>query len=197
MPLYRVWERVFSPFGAYRKFFDPQLEPILGDDEVALVAINTSFNWTTTEGRVRPEQLDRAIDAFSRVPAGAYRIAVLHHHLLPPPTGRAKRVVRGAAAVIQGLSEVGVDLVLAGHLHRSFMARVPLASDPQDPGLLVLHVGTTTSSRGRYEEEGRNTAHWLQVGPAGVELASLIWRDGDFEIRKRESLPRRPDERRG
>lgn len=192
VPLYRAWERVFAPFSAYRKYFSDDLEPQLGDDQVILAAINTAFNWTFTEGRIRLPQLEKAVGRFVSAPASAYRIAVVHHHLLPPPDGRAKRVVRGAARALHGLSEAGVDLVLAGHLHRSFMARVAIGGNPSDPGMVVLHVGTTTSSRGRTPEVGQNTAHWIQIGPQAVEVASLRWEEEGFVVRKQETLPRRP-----
>ena len=52
VPLYRVWERIFNPFGCYRKYFSPELEPVYRDDELLVVGINTAFGWTLKDGRI-------------------------------------------------------------------------------------------------------------------------------------------------
>ena len=33
----QVWERVFSPYGAYRKHFASELEPTFSDDELVRI----------------------------------------------------------------------------------------------------------------------------------------------------------------
>jgi DNA repair exonuclease SbcCD nuclease subunit len=46
VPLYRVWERIFSPYGCYRKHFSPDLEPVwrLGEKEVLYVRTHAEEN---------------------------------------------------------------------------------------------------------------------------------------------------------
>ena len=195
VPLYRLWERLLWPFRAYRRHFSPELEPWLEDEQVALVGINTAFNFTLTGGRVLRQQLHRAVECFAHSKASVFKVAVLHHHLVPPPKSRAPRVLLGASRTLHELSEAGVDLVLAGHLHRSFLA---LAESPSASGrsMTILHAGTTTSSRGREEERGENTCNWIEVGTAETVITSLRWDgsvvgDGGFVETRHHRSPRR------
>ena len=102
-----------------------------------------------------------------------FKVVVLHHHLVPPPRSRAPRVLMGAARALHGLGEAGADLVLAGHLHRTFLAQA--ASSQGERVMRILHSGTTTSSRGREEEKGENTCNWIEIDDAEVRIESLRW----------------------
>ena len=191
MPLWRVWERLGAPYGAYRKHFHWDLEPRLGDDEVAMVGLNTAHGLTFTGGRLWSRQLRRAAGRFADTTPDAFRIAVLHHHLVPPPTGEAPGVLRGSSRALYELSAAGVDVVLAGHLHRSFLAQAAAQADRAAP-MLILHTGTTTSHRGRAEEVGTNTCNWLEIEPEAFRIASLWWSADSktFDERRRDEFPR-------
>ena len=191
VPLYRVWSRVASPYWAYRKHFHWDLEPRLMDDEVSLIGLNTAHGLTFTGGRLRRSQLRRAAKLFSDGAEGAFRVAVLHHHMVPPPGGEAPAALRGSARALYELSSAGVDLVLSGHVHRSFLAQAAAIPEREAP-LLILHCGTTTSHRGRAEEKGRNTCNWIEVESDSFSVASLLWspESQHFEEQRRDKFPR-------
>ncbi|HEB12178.1 MAG TPA: metallophosphoesterase [Actinobacteria bacterium] len=68
------------------------------------------------------------------------KILALHHHLLPVPgTGRERNVVYDAGDMLQVLIRAGVDLILSGHKH------VPHVWRLED--LVVVTAGTTASMR--------------------------------------------------
>ena len=68
------------------------------------------------------------------------KILALHHHLLPVPgTGRERNVCYDAGDALQVLTRTGVDLVLSGHKH------VPHVWRLED--LVVSTAGTTSSLR--------------------------------------------------
>jgi 3',5'-cyclic-AMP phosphodiesterase len=70
----------------------------------------------------------------------AFRIFMLHHHLLPiPGTGRERNMVYDAGDVLEVLDECGVDLVLSGHKHVPYAWRLE--------GLFVVNAGTCCSLR--------------------------------------------------
>jgi 3',5'-cyclic-AMP phosphodiesterase len=70
----------------------------------------------------------------------AFRIFMLHHHLLPiPGTGRERNMVYDAGDVLKVLGECDVDLVLSGHKH------VPYAWRLED--MFVVNAGTCCSLR--------------------------------------------------
>ena len=57
VPMYRFWERFLRPYGAYRRNFAADLEPVYRDDELLAVGINTAYGWTFTGGRIRLSRL--------------------------------------------------------------------------------------------------------------------------------------------
>ena len=72
----------------------------------------------------------------------AYKIFVVHHHLVPVPgTGRERNISWDAGDVLEILMESGVDLAFSGHKHVPYVW--PLA------GMLAITSGTATSWRTR------------------------------------------------
>lgn len=68
------------------------------------------------------------------------KILALHHHLLPVPgTGRERNMVYDAGDMLQVLVQAGVDLILSGHKH------VPHVWQLED--LVFVTAGTTASMR--------------------------------------------------
>jgi 3',5'-cyclic AMP phosphodiesterase CpdA len=73
VPMFRVWERVFDPFGCYRRHFSDELEPIYRDDSLLVVGINTAFAWTIKEGRIKLARLLEVGELLGSVPEGCSR----------------------------------------------------------------------------------------------------------------------------
>jgi len=193
VPLYRFWERLFAPFGAYRRHFARELEPSFHDDELAVVGVNTAHAWTLKNGRVRRRRLARLAASFAGTPPERCRIVVAHHQLAPAPGARSRRRMRNARAVAATLTEAGVELVVSGHLHEAFVMR----SDEAFPGLgepfQIVHCGTTTSDRGRGPEQRAHSCTWIEVDGREIVL-SLLRHDpasGRFVERQRHRIPRR------
>jgi 3',5'-cyclic AMP phosphodiesterase CpdA len=194
VPLYRFWERLLRPFGAYGRHFDGRLEPDLGDPEVFLAGLNTATNWTLKNGRVTTRQIEALEKRLNGAPAGAARIVVAHHPLVPGPGFGDHMVVAGGEALAAVLTRCRVDLVLSGHLHYGYLASSDQGyrSDAvvRYPTWL-LHTGTATSSRGRFNERRRNTFHWIEVRERALELRHLEWERGEARELVRHEIPRR------
>ena len=192
VPLYRVFERALFPHSAYRKHFDRELEPTFQDDELHVVGVNTAFNWTFTEGRIKLGQLK---DIEERISAAGDRvkIVVAHHPLIPPPWSGSQRVLRNAPEAIETLSRAGVELVFSGHRHVSYIGNSELHFPSGSPPLLVVCCGTTTSARGRSAEKGRNSCNWVEVDDRRIVVTNLWWELAEkrFVERTRHSFPRR------
>lgn len=74
--------------------------------------------------------------------ASGFKLVALHHHLVSiPGTGRERNVVWDAGEVLEILAEENVDLVVAGHKHVPFVW--PTA------GVLVVTSGTAATWRTR------------------------------------------------
>lgn len=192
VPLYRFWERIFVPFGAYKKYFSEELEPIYRDDELLVVGINTAFNWTWKDGRITLDRLLEVGSIFESTPEAVFKIVVAHHHMIPPPNFGTQRVLANAYEAIDLFSSVGVDVILSGHLHQAYIGNSEEFYPKGRPPVVILHSGTTTSNRGRMGERERNTCNWLEVGPESMTVSHLSWHPelGRFAEHSRHLYPR-------
>jgi len=192
VPLFRFWERIFTPFGAYRKHFGTELEPTYRDDELLVVGINTAFNWTWKDGRITLHRLLEVGEVFEQIPESVFKVVVAHHHLIPPPNFGTQRVLANAYEAIDLFSTCGVDLILSGHLHQAYIGSSEEFYPKGRPPVVILHSGTTTSSRGRGGERARNTCNWIEVGPLSMNVSHLRWHPdrGRFLEQSRHQYPR-------
>ena len=69
-----------------------------------------------------------------------FKVVAMHHHLVPVPgTGRERNIVHDAGDLLRVLSDSGVDLVLCGHKH------VPNVWRLED--MLIVNAGTCCTHR--------------------------------------------------
>ena len=193
VPLFRVWERAFAPFGAYRRHFAPDLEPVYRDDSLCIVGINTAYNWTHKSGRISPRRLREVGELLAAVPDGVFKVVVAHHHLIPPPNFGAQQVVANASKAIALFSAVGVDLILSGHHHQAFIGSSEEFYPKGRRPVVIVHSGTTTSDRGRAAERERNSCNWIAFDDRSLVISHYRWHDEDggrFAEHSRHWYPR-------
>ncbi len=192
VPMYRFWERVLSPFGAYRKHFASELEPTFEDDEMLVVGVNTAFNWTMKDGRVTRAGIQRLRKLLAESP-GRAMIVVAHHPMVPAPRFDTQRVLGNVLAVVDLLAGSGVEMVLSGHLHQAWISTSEAYYPSGRRPVLLVHSGTSTSSRGRHSEHGRNTCNWIRLSDDEIEISHLGWDPaaGRFRECSRHRYPRR------
>lgn len=193
VPLYRFWERAFSPFHAYRKHFAPDLEPAWRDDELLLVGINTAHGWTVTEGRVRLARLREIAKLLEEAPPSLFKVVVAHHQLTPPPRFGTQTVASNSFEAIEAFSAAGVDLVLSGHQHQTYLTTSEEFYPSGRAPVIILHAGTTTSSRGRGSELDKNTFNWITVDERSLRVSHYHWEPtlSEFVEINRHWYPRR------
>lgn len=175
VPMYRVWERTFSPFGAYRKYFSEDLEPSYRDDELLIVGVNTAFNWTIKDGRIKLRRLLEVGETVRQVPESVFKVVVAHHHLIPPPNFGSQRVLGNAYEAIDLFSSCGVSLILSGHLHQAYIGNSEEFYPKGRPPVVILHSGTTTSNRGRGGEREKNTCNWIRIDGRSIVVSHYRW----------------------
>ncbi len=194
VPLYRVWERFLAPYRLYRSYISPALDTVTRLPGAVIVALNSTRRLTFTKGQIRRWQLEFAREAFRSAPEGAGRIVVTHHHLAPPPDFVGGNVMPHARRALRAFGECGVDLILAGHMHRSYIGSsldfVP--RDRQERGIAVVQCGTTTSSRGRGRERFRNTLNVVEIDRERIRVTHTLWsaEDGIFWPASEHVFPR-------
>ena len=174
VPLYRVWERLFTPFRNWREFAGHDaLDTVTTVDGAVIVALNSAApRRAIVNGRIDEHQVAFARRAFSQSAPEMLRLLVVHHHFVPVPNGEASRPLPRAARLAHAFSDMGVDVVLGGHVHQIHMrAAEEMSGCPaRVPPLPILACGTSTSRRGRGIESGWNSLSVLRFTNCEVEV---------------------------
>jgi len=177
VPLYRVFERLFAPYRNYRRFIEPQLDTVTRIPGATVVALNSSApRRAIVNGRIEDGQLAFAREAFRKAAPGDTRILVAHHHLAPAPDYESDTVIPRARKVLEWCTEVGVELILGGHLHRAYIGNsldVYPGRNGQR-GIVIVQSGTTTSHRGRARESARNSFNVIRIADSYLEITHFM-----------------------
>ncbi len=82
-----------------------------------------------------------------------------------------------ARRALHHFTRLNVDLILAGHMHRSYIGSSLdfFPGDLQRRGIVIVQCGTTTSKRGRGRERFRNTFNLINVGSDVIRVAHHAW----------------------
>jgi 3',5'-cyclic AMP phosphodiesterase CpdA len=174
VPLYRVWERFLSPLGKYRRIIGADLEPSHGDDEIAVLGINTARALTFKDGRINEAQMAAIKRRFEPLGESVLKVVVTHHPFDLPDQSGAVDLVGGAREAMAVFSRCGVDLLLSGHFHLSEAGSTSVRHPIAGYSALVVQAGTATSTRGRGEENSFNV---LRVRDDQVVIERMSWRE--------------------
>lgn len=178
VPLYRIWERFLAPYRHYRSYVRDELNSVTRHAGMTIVALNSSRSFTFTNGRLEKEQLAFAAEAFAASPPTHLRVVVTHHHLAPPPDFALDRVMPKARRALRSFREQGVDLILAGHMHRAYIGDSLdfFPGEDREEGIVVVQCGTTTSARGRGRERFNNSLNYLRCEDGELKVTHYLWR---------------------
>jgi 3',5'-cyclic AMP phosphodiesterase CpdA len=197
VPLYRAFERVFQPYANYQQYISEELDSVLATEEAVIVSINTTSPLLAiTNGRIDRWQIEFAAQAFRAAPASAARIVVAHHHFAPAPDYDDRNdVMWRAREALDCFNELGVELILGGHLHRAYIGNSLdiYRSKTPSAGIIVVQSGTTTSRRGRAREREKNSFNLVQIGPEVILITHYMYFDqlSGFAPISRHTFPRR------
>ena len=181
VPLYRIHERLFAPFRNYNAFVSEKLDTVTRVAGGVFVALNSvDPHRSIVNGRIEDRQLEFLARIFQETFDADVRIVVTHHALAPPTDGGSDATIPGNGALLDRFRELGVDLVLSGHLHRGFVTRSSeVRPDHRGRGdIAIVHSGTATSSRGRAAEKGENSVNVLKIGTQDIEVIPY-WFEGE------------------
>lgn len=178
VPLYRVWERAFAPYRNYQEYIREELDTVQQIPGVTVVSLNsTAPHRAIVNGRITGAQLAFARAAFREAPEGDLRIVVAHHHLAPAPDYEGDRPLPRARRILEAFQEMGVHMVMGGHLHRAYIGN-SLDVHPgahRDRGIVIVQCGTTTSSRGRARERAKNSFNVVRVAADRLEVTHHMY----------------------
>ncbi|HZR94435.1 MAG TPA: metallophosphoesterase [Gaiellaceae bacterium] len=167
-------------------------EPTVATEAFHVVGLNSSRRWRQQGGALDDGQLRDAASRLGQAADGAYRVVVLHHHMLGAPWRAArKRPVSDRNRVLRALVEAGADLILAGHIHQAAVSErhefevvdgeVRAAVVSIAPGLGQPRPNRLGEARG---------LHVYDVGDDTIAVSTYIWRRGDWGLTAQRIFPR-------
>jgi 3',5'-cyclic AMP phosphodiesterase CpdA len=170
--LYNVFRRFIKPLERYKRYITDDLDPMYIDDEIAVLGVNTARSLTFKDGRVNREQVATIREQLSGLDPKITRIIVTHHPFDLPESNEESDLVDRAPMAMAAFAEVGVDLLLAGHLHASHTGSTAERYQISEYAALVVQAGTATSTRGRGEVNSFNV---IRVEHERVEVDRYGW----------------------
>ena len=201
VPAVNIVRRFLNPYGYYRRFITPDLEPFVEIDGVAIAGIRTvrrvrpGLDWA--QGLISRRQLRELERRFAPASAGAVKVVVAHHPLLIPETPMQKpmRRVDNADRALEAFAELGVRLVLSGHFHLSYVRRLerpgtikegaPLgARQSAVAPILVAQSASTISTRLRGEPNAYNL---IDIAEGAITVTVREWRGKAWATRETAS----------
>lgn len=196
VPLYRVYERLFKPLALYREIIHPNLNPVLQVGDVVLAGLDsTAPHSAISNGRIHRKQLRHCQTVFAAVPEDLTRIVVAHHHFAPGHDKVLDVSMPGSRRAIDCFVEQNVEMILGGHLHRSYIGH-SLDFYPghhRDRGVIIVQCGTSTSNRGKGREREENTFNLIEVGPDTLSVTHYLYFDASnrFQAVGKHVFPRK------
>ena len=196
----RAWwhnpfDRLWRSSKRFRTYIAEDDTPAFEGDGLSAFGLNSAHGWTIKGGRIRPEHVEEMEAFFDGQPAEAFRVLVVHHHLLLLDGLGDHDVSHGARLALEAARRARVDLVLCGHLHTSHVAPVELAP-AGDAGeghrLVIASAGTATSNRGRGTDRGVNFYNWVEVGDERFSVCERQFEPdtGRFDTARRTTFAR-------
>ena len=162
-------DRFGDAFSRYREPFEADRAERLQASGYTIVGLDSSEP-DLNEGRIGRDRYPWIRDQFDE-PADM-RILAVHHHLVPiPGTGRERNTVTDAGDLLLALTELDVDVVLSGHKHVPFFWGVN--------GMLICNSGTAATKRVR----GSTPPSWneLRVDASTIKVF-VHYEDGRREL---------------
>ncbi len=195
VPLFRVFERLSRPHALYREHISAELDHVYRCKEAVIVALDsTAPHRAISNGRLHRGQLEFCEKAFEDAPEGAARIIVAHHHFAPAPDYERDQTLPQARRVINCFVDLGVDMILGGHLHRSYIGNSldVYPGNHRDRGIIIVQCGTSTSRRGRGKEREKNSFNVIVIESELLNITHHMYVEqaGRFAPVSRHTFPR-------
>ena len=170
--LYNVFRRFVLPLDRYKRYITDDLTPVHVDDEIAVLGLNTARSLTFKDGRVNREQVAKIRATLSTLPQDITRVVVTHHPFDLPGGAEESDLVDRAGMAMEVFADLGVDLLMAGHLHLSHAGNTQARYKISEYAALVVQAGTATSTRARGEVNSFNV---IRIERERIEVDRYGW----------------------
>lgn len=164
----------------YRKYVNPEIEPVLRVPGAAFAGLNTShgvtrqtLTWRLRDisiiGIVRRAQIDRLRKVFADVPSGDARVIVMHHNPMKGELSQ-RHGLKNTSRALGAFADVQADLVLCGHDHQDAIHYV----EHTRKGTVISTAGTVSN---RMRGGRPSSVNSIRITAEQIEVSTLVWSD--------------------
>jgi 3',5'-cyclic AMP phosphodiesterase CpdA len=166
-------------------------EPTYSSPTLHVIGLNSVRPWRHQSGGIRAGQLTRAEDRLQDAAPDAYRIVVLHHHLIGAPWRSRKKPVARRNHVLGSLVAAGADLILAGHIHQAAVSERHEfeISRGGERGVVVSVAPGLGQPRPKRQGEARGL-HLYEIEEKRLRIETYVWRETDWALTAERRFPR-------
>ena len=188
---YTLPQRFASPWREFERVWG-STEPTHASRALHVVGLNSARPFRHQSGRITDAQLDGAATRLASAASGAYRVVVLHHHMIGAPWRAArKRPVARRNHVLHQLVSAGADLIVAGHIHQAAVSeRHEFEVVGHAPEVVVSIAPGFGQPRPHRLGEARGL-HVYEIDDGALTVLTHVWTDGRWELTARRTFPRR------
>lgn len=165
-PWWRPFHRLTNSSGPFRTYINENPTPTFvhrqDDRLLAIFGLDSSHGMSIAGGRIRQDHLEAMIRFFESQPEGTFKVLTVHHQLSRMHEIGPHDVARGAKRTLRRAAECGVDLILCGHLHKSYVTHIDVDVEA-GKRIIVASAGTATSRRGRGDNKMVNFYNEIAV----------------------------------
>jgi 3',5'-cyclic AMP phosphodiesterase CpdA len=193
VPLFNPYLRLFRSLDRYRRYISSDLNPVFERPGLVVAGGNTAHGLTIDGGLLKPDQIAAFERIFANRPDSTCKVAVLHHHVVNPPGSHGRRKIHNAEAAVQLLDRCGVELLLCGHIHVSYVGTTLDVRPDLRQGTIICQSGTTTSRRGKSRERGKNSYNVIEIADTVIRIGQHLYLEdaGRFVPVAEHVFPRR------
>ena len=188
---YTVPARFTRPSGEFERQWETA-EQTHASATLHVVGLNSARPFRHQGGALRERSCAEAPERLEAAPEGAYRVVVLHHHMVGAPWRAArKRPVAHRNRVLRALVASGADLILAGHIHQAAVSErheFEVVSGDVRAAVISIAPGLGQPRPSRLGEA--RGLHVYEVGERTLSVHTYIWRGDDWGLTAHRVFPR-------
>ena len=177
IPLFNIFQRFINPYKNYKEYISAEQYPEFNSENISLVGVNSCSPFRSQSGRIKDYDIGYLREHFSKENPEKIRGVVIHHNIFPFEEIKGSSALVNADKFLAAMNKCGVDIIFAGHLHKS------LAHTYNEAGIennvLVLQAGTCISRRLREED---NTYLVVKTNKEEINVNFRIYNGSGYEV---------------
>lgn len=183
LPFYDPWRRYLENLDLYRQFIRADLQPVFHHKDMLVLGLSTPRILRVRGGRINNGQIAHVISETKELPKALVKVVVTHHPLDLPLAERHSRLVIHARRTVDAIAPY-VDLLLAGHLHRSSTGGTAARYRNSGHSVVFAQAGSATSRRNKGEP---NSFNFIELNSERIQIQHYTWSEAETRFAPRQN----------